>query len=251
MNFENFVGYFSELFTTVVTFFLAYSIIKRDHKYLGNLLIGSGVASIGGYTLCIFIYDIAATPWVIHLFLPIGMSWIMFGTLCLYFGFQVLNNSVKWFDKKRRWIPYLVVWAIYTVWILADQSLLHIESLAPVKTQFAVSGLAIMVLFLFFFLIKTMIEIVKTLKIVKGTMNKRLKIILYGIIVMIFAIVEVIPAHLFEGLVVLAYVFFYIICIGAAIIAYAFLKKFPDDDSVETQEEEEELTVLNRTNTRN
>ena len=82
-------------------------------------------------------------------------------------------------------------------------------------------------------------------------MNKRLKIILYGIIVMIFAIVEVIPAHLFEGLVVLAYVFFYIICIGAAIIAYAFLKKFPDDDSVETQEEEEELTVLNRTNTRN
>lgn len=108
-----------------------------------------------------------------------------------------------------------------------------------------------MVLFLFFFLIKTMIEIVKTLKIVKGSMNKRLKIILYGIIVMIFAIVEVIPAHLFEGLVVLAYVFFYIICVGAAIIAYAFLKKFPDDDLVGTQEEEEELTVLNRTNKRN
>ena len=101
MNVVNVIGYFSEILTTVVTFFLAFFIIKKDRKYIANVLVGLGVASIGGYTLSIFILDISATEWVIHLFLPLALVIIMLGTLFLYFGFQVLSNSVNGSIKDK------------------------------------------------------------------------------------------------------------------------------------------------------
>jgi hypothetical protein len=249
MNVVNVIGYFSEILTTVVTFFLAFFIIKKDRKYIANVLVGLGVASIGGYTLSIFILDISATEWVIHLFLPLALVIIMLGTLFLYFGFQVLSNSVKWFDKKIRWVPYLAFWAIYSIWIMADQSLTEIISTIPVvQTRFNIVPLAIMVLYLFFFLIITIIEIRRTLKIVDGVVKKRMLYFKYGIIIMIFAIIEVIPAHLFDGLIVLSYIFFYILLIGSIIIAYAFLNPFSDarqeEKEVEKVEEIEEIEEI-------
>ena len=55
-------------------------------------------------------------------------------------------------------------------------------------------------------------------------------------------------AHLFDGLIVLSYIFFYILLIGSIIIAYAFLNPFSDarqeEKEVEKVEEIEEIEEI-------
>ena len=242
MNILQFIAYFSEVFTTVVTVFLAIYIIKKDSKYLGNILVGTGIASIGGFTFSVFLLNVLSTEWAIKIFLPIGMAVIMHGAMCLYFGFQVLANSVNWFNEKMRWVPHLMIWIVYTIWILVDRSLVNVISLEPSPVvQFNLAALAIMAVFSVFFLIKSMIEVKKSLKVVDGVMKKRMLYFQNGIRTLVVSIILVVLANVSHELIFLMTIFFYVLLIGAFIIAYAFLKSFQDEEEKMDEEKQEKI----------
>ncbi len=226
MNPLQIFGYISEALTTVVGLFLMINVIKKDPRYQGNLFMGIAIGSIGAYTGLILIYDIIAQSWAIFLFLPIAMSVILFGAMMLFFSFKIMSESTKWFDRKVRWVPWVLAWLIYSI-IIFNIDFITIEDAETVKTQVAILPLLFLVLLLFSFLVKTAYEI-KTvgLKVTEGISKERMKIFQKGIYIMIISIFVNIPAHLFDGLAVLTLIFFYVLLAGECMIAYAFLKKF-------------------------
>ncbi len=174
----------------------------------------------------ILIYDVIAEPWAIFLFLPIAMSVILFGAMMLYFSFKIMAESTKWFDKKIRWIPLMLLWLAYSIFIF-NIDFITIEDTETVKTQVGILPLTILVILLLFFLIRTAHEIRTVgLKVSEGISKERMKIFQKGIYIMITSIFINIPAHIFDGLAVLTLIFFYVLLAGECVIAYAFLKKF-------------------------
>ena len=75
------LGYILELIGAIAGFTMTYIILKKDKSYIGNKFMAATTALIGGYDLCVFIYDIIATYWVIHVFYRMGLISMMFGIM--------------------------------------------------------------------------------------------------------------------------------------------------------------------------
>jgi len=236
LNIIQLLGFISEGTASIVGFFLMFMIIRKDRKYAGNVLMGCAIGTMAVYTGLILLYDIIAEPWAIKLFLPISMSIILGGPILLYFTFRVILESSNWLRNKWNWLPAVIIWFTYTIWILTGDYITIEEGTETVKTQVAMAPLAVMVLILLLFLIRTAYEINKFgLKdMAEGPTKERLKLFLAGIYTIIASIFVNIPVHFIDGLTWLMVVFFYMFLVAELIFAYAFLKKYKNVESNES-----------------
>ncbi len=184
---------------------------------------GLALGGLGFYTLFVFMYDLIAEPWAIQLFLPIGISCVVLAGLFLYYTFNILSESTKWFDNLKNWVPSLIVVIVYIIYILFVP-FIYIESLDPPNTRIELVPLVLMLLLLLYFIIKVLTKIQKVaLKSLTGTALERMIHFRTAIVILLLSLFVNIPTQIFENMGLLDQIFYIMIAVAEAMFGYAFI----------------------------
>ena len=131
----NILSLIFEIIPTILGVFGAIILLKKNSKYLANRLMAIGTFFIGCYSFFIFLYDLLEMEWAILLFLPIAMSFILLGTMSIYFAILVISRTSSIFKNKWRWVPFLVVSILYSIYFNVNPSIITIKSMDPVDSS--------------------------------------------------------------------------------------------------------------------
>jgi hypothetical protein len=217
------ISLLSELISGIIGIALMFVIIIKNRRYLGNIFMGLALGGLGFYTFFVFMYDVIAKPWAIQVFLPIGISCVVLAGLFLYYTFNILSESTKWFDALKNWVPSLVVVILFIIYIFSVP-FIFIESLEPPNTRIEIVPLVLMLLILLYFLFNVLAKIQRVaLKSLTGTALQRMIHFRTAIVILIIALFVNIPTQLFENMGLLDQIFYIMIAIGEITFGYAFL----------------------------
>jgi hypothetical protein len=219
----HYISMTAELTAAVVGILLMIIIIRRNPKYLGNVFMGLSICFLGVFALTIFIYDAIPEVWAIQLFLPIGICFIVTAGLFMYYTFNILSESTKWFNEKKNWLPSTLLVIGFILYIIIFPVVI-IESINPPNTRIEMLPLIIMVVLLLYFLVSVLIKIQNVaIKVKVEPFHSQMRYFRAGIITLIIALFINAITQVFENMGVLDNIFYIVLLIGEIIFAYSFL----------------------------
>ncbi|UYP45468.1 hypothetical protein NEF87_001753 [Candidatus Lokiarchaeum ossiferum] len=228
MAFLTVVGYILEILIFVFGIIASYLTLKKNPRYLGNIIMSSATFGLAFYSLFILLYDIIATSWAIQIFYRIALSMILAGVIGLFFSMKVLVDSTKWFNLKMNWIPYVGWWAGFTLYMIIDRGFITVlESDEIVNTQMDLIPLAVLIGSVMAVLFYSIFKLNKYgIQRSKGISHDRMKRFAYGLLANIVALFVNIPGQIISDPVIgpiFDVVFFFILLIAVIIITSSFL----------------------------
>ena len=102
--------YFFQLLLVCGAFFISFTLLKQNKKYLGNQLLSISLGLVGIYSFFIFIYKALDSASLLQISIRIGFSALIFSVFLLYCTLQVLIHSSM--IIKTQFIKLLVFFLI-------------------------------------------------------------------------------------------------------------------------------------------
>ncbi len=158
------ITHYIEVFGFIVGLISAYSIFRKDSKYLANIYLTLSNILISIYLICIFTYDIIEELWAINVFLRIGMISLLFATLFIYYAMIIIMKSVQVFKETKMVYVNLLIGIAIAIYFIIDDFIHEIESVeggGNVNIQIDKIPLVMILVYLFYL---TTISIIITFK---------------------------------------------------------------------------------------
>ena len=93
--------YFFQLLLSCGAFFISFTLLKKNRKYLGNQLLSASLGLVGIYALLLFIYKVLNSAVLMQICIRIGFSALLFAVFLLFCTIQVLMYSSVIFKTKK------------------------------------------------------------------------------------------------------------------------------------------------------
>lgn len=224
--------YFFQLLLAGGGFFISYTLLKKNRKYLGNQLLSVSLGLVGIYALLLFLYKALNSAVLLYYSIRIGFSALIFAVFLLFCTIQVLIYSSAIFKKKYIQILVLFVIALaisillfVSDWIIVEgDDITTLEYYMPVFLAFA-GYVAIMLLY-------SMISLY-TFGIRKTTGNSKKHMWLFfnGLVFMVLGLVTEGLGSAIEGFPGLFDMLLFIcLAIGVIFMALSLLRKKDSDE---------------------
>ena len=232
-SFLQVLGIILEVGICLVGMLATYLILRKNPRYLGNQIMASSTFGLALYALFILLYDLIATAWAIMVFYRIALSMILAAVTAIFFSMKVIVESTKWFQFTKNWLPYVIWWAGFTLYMIIDQNFIRIIESDVVNTQISIIPLAVMlgsILALLFYSMFTLYT--QGIKNTSGISQARMKRFGAGLLVNMLALFVNIPGQLVsdpEVGAILDMLFFLTMFIAVIVLTSSFLMKGEDD----------------------
>ncbi|QEE16591.1 hypothetical protein DSAG12_02421 [Promethearchaeum syntrophicum] len=137
--------YFFQLLLVCGAFFISFTLLKQNKKYLGNQLLSASLGLVGIYALLLFIYKVLNSATLLQICIRIGFSALLFSVFLLFCTIQVLMySSVIFKTKKMKLIIFFLLALSISIilfvsdWILVqNEDITTMEYYMPVFIAFA------------------------------------------------------------------------------------------------------------------
>lgn len=224
------LGFIFEGIGLIAGLTIAFLVLRKDSKYIGNRLMAISMVFFGLYMGSILLYDIFypifQQDWLIEVFFRICLIAILFGSMFLFFTIQVSVKASIWFTFKRV-APYVLVLTAYSIWIWF-YDFITIISGDQVNTQAEmIPTLLLLILSVLYFIIRSIVGIYRFgIRKTEGERKKKMITFFMGLIISLAAIIiNVLSNILDDPIGVLDVFFFGILALAMVIMALGLTRK--------------------------
>jgi len=225
----------AELVIAAAGILTAFFTLRKNSKYIGSRMLALGTTLIGFYGLCVFTYDISAAfvdPTIelalIYVFLRLSMLCILFGTMSLYFAFQIVVQTEDWLKEKKHTWPYILGICIYGVIFYTWTDAIQNVTLTPVVNNhinlIMVAILGVSVVLLMVAIIRNLVKF--GIKHAEGEKKIKMTYAVLGFTIALASVFINIASVIVSDLVtyqILVLSFFLVLAAGISIVAYGFI----------------------------
>ncbi|MBD3353212.1 MAG: hypothetical protein GF364_17160 [Candidatus Lokiarchaeota archaeon] len=226
------LGWFFEALGTLAGIIAAVFVLRKNKRYIGNILMAISLILISSYIGAILIYDLALNAIVIQILYRIAISSLLVGTMLLYFTMQIMVHSSTWLDNKKKIIPWIIAVIGFIIWIIIDE-VVDIVDIETANTQIRLMPLLVLVLFILVFLITSIVDLyLHGIRKIKRERKMHMIIFLTGLIICLISIGISIASQIVSDVEtgqLLDVIFFAVLSLGMIVVAIGFSRNPKDN----------------------
>jgi hypothetical protein len=241
------IGYIIEAITILAGVISIYYVLRRNRKYLGNVMMASSIGCVTLYIFSITVYDIFLPIteneiWV-DIFLPIAMFAIVSAGMFMFFTMMTMTKGAWWVKNLKKSGIYIAVVAAWGIFILSQGwKYIWVDDYEIVDTGQNLFLKIILGVVLLFFIVGSIILTYKSgIKKTDGITKKKLIRFEIGLCIMLFALIF----NIVKGFVgggpnvggILDMIYFGILAGGTVVFAISILTKEKHHENEEQKQD--------------